>query len=118
MINGIFETIKTFEYTEVDEFGNCYYTQKAYDLGEKIFKVVQNCIDNFSLDKDYKFSIEQIPAEQAAVKMQQADKYLYPDKVILDLPLYGNQWIPLGIKATIAERTKICAAFDKFCNGG
>ena len=57
-------------------------------------------------------------AEQAAVKMQQADKYLYPDKVILDLPLYGNQWLPLGIKATVKERTKICAAFDKFCNGG
>lgn len=117
-INGVFETIKTFGYTENDDFGNCYYTQKAYDLGQKIFKVVQNCIDNFVLDKDYKVNIEQIPAEQAAVKMQQADKLLYPEKVVLDLPLYGNQWIPLGIKATVAERTKICAAFDKFCNGG
>jgi len=34
------------------------------------------------------------------------------------LPLRGNQWIPLGIKATIAERTRICAAFDSYCNGG
>lgn len=57
-------------------------------------------------------------AEQAAVKMQTADKYLYPNKVIEDLPLYGNQWIPLGIKASIAERTKICAAFDSYCSGG
>lgn len=57
-------------------------------------------------------------AEQAAVKMQMADKYLYPEKVIEDLPLYGNQWIPLGIKATIKERTRICAAFDAYCNGG
>lgn len=57
-------------------------------------------------------------AEQAAVKMQAADTYLYPDKVIKDLPLYGNQWIPLGIKTTIAERTRICAAFDSYCNGG
>lgn len=57
-------------------------------------------------------------AEQAAVKMQAADKYLYPNKVIEDLPLYGNQWIPLGIKATIKERTKICAAFDSYCSGG
>lgn len=118
MINGVFETIKTFGYTDVDEFGNCYYTNDAYILGEKIFKVIQTCIDNFALDKNYKISIEQIPAEQAAVKMQQADKYLYPDKVVLDLPLYGNQWIPLGIKATLAERTKICAAFDSYCNGG
>ena len=50
--------------------------------------------------------------------MQAADKYLYPDKVVEDLPLYGNQWIPLGIKATLQERTKICSAFDSYCNGG
>ena len=34
------------------------------------------------------------------------------------LPLRGNQWLPLGIKASIAERTKVCAAFDSYCNGG
>ena len=117
-VNGIFETMKTFDYTDVDAFGNCIYTSQAYDLGQKIFKVIQNCIDIFALDKNYKFNIEQIPAEQAAVKMQQADEYLYPTKVVKDLPLYGNQWIPLGIKTTIQERTKICAAFDNYCNGG
>lgn len=117
-VNGIFETMKTFGYTEVDDFGNYSYTDKAYDLGQRIFKVIQNCIDNFALDKDYKINIEQVPAEQAAVKLQKADEYLYPDQVVKDLPLYGNQWIPLGIKATIQERTKICAAFDSYCNGG
>ena len=117
-INGIYETMRTFGYTEVDEFGNTYYTEDAYILGRRIFNVIKTCIDNFSLDKDYKFNVEQVPAEQAAVKMQLADKYLYPEKVIEDLPLYGNQWIPLGIKATILERTKICAAFDSYCNGG
>lgn len=117
-VNGIFETMKTFGYTEIDDFGNYSYTDKAYDLGQRIFKVIQNCIDNFALDKDYKINIEQVPAEQAAVKLQKADEYLYPDQVVKDLPLYGNQWIPLGIKATIQERTKICAAFDSYCNGG
>lgn len=117
-VNGIFETMKTFGYTEVDDFGNYSYTDKAYDLGQRIFKVIQNCIDNFALDKDYKINIEQVPAEQAAVKLQKADEYLYPEQVVKDLPLYGNQWIPLGIKATIQERTKICAAFDSYCNGG
>ena len=117
-VNGIFETMKTFGYTEVDDFGNYSYTEQAYDLGQRIFKVIQNCIDNFALDKDYKINIEQVPAEQAAVKLQKADEYLYRDQVVKDLPLYGNQWIPLGIKATIQERTKICAAFDSYCNGG
>lgn len=117
-INGIYETMKTFGYVLNDEFGNTYYTDEAYALGRKIFNVIRNCINNFSLDKDYKFNIEQIPAEQAAAKMQTADKLLYPEKVVEDLPLYGNQWIPLGIKATVLERTKICAAFDSYCNGG
>ena len=117
-VNGIYEAIKTFGYIKHDEFGNIYYTEKAYSLGRRIFQVIRNCIDNFSLDKDYKFNIEQVPAEQAAAKMQAADKFLYPEQVVEDLPLYGNQWIPLGIKATILERTKICAAFDSYCNGG
>ena len=117
-INGIYEALKTFNYTKIDEFGNTYYLPEAYTLGRRIFNVIRNCIDNFSLDKDYKFNIEQVPAEQAAAKMQAADKFLYPELVVEDLPLYGNQWIPLGIKATILERTKICAAFDSYCNGG
>ena len=117
-INGIYEALKTFGYTKVDEFGNTFYLPEAYTLGRRIFNVIRNCIDNFSLDKDYKFNIEQVPAEQAAAKMQAADKFLYPELVVEDLPLYGNQWIPLGIKATILERTKICAAFDSYCNGG
>ena len=117
-INGIFETMKTFGYTYQDDFGNVYYKQEAYDFGKQIFEVIRNTINNFQLDKDYKINIEQVPAEQAAIKMQLADTYLYPAQVVKDLPLYGNQWIPLGIKATIAERTKICAAFDSYCNGG
>lgn len=117
-INGIYEAIKTFGYTYKDELGNTHYKDEAYDLGKKIFETIRACIDDFVEDKDYKVNIEQIPAEQAAVKLQTADKLLYPRKVVKDLPLYGNQWIPLGIKASIAERTKICAAFDSYCNGG
>lgn len=117
-INGIYEAIKTFGYTKTDKFGNTYYTDEAYALGRRIFNVIRNSIDNFALDKNYKFNIEQVPAEQAAAKMQAADKLLYPEQVVEDLPLYGNQWIPLGIKATVLERTKICAAFDSYCNGG
>ena len=44
-----------------DEFGNTYYTDEAFALGRRIFDVIRNCIDNFSLDKDYKFNIEQVP---------------------------------------------------------
>ena len=117
-INGIYETMKSFGYTTEDELGNVIYKDEAYEFGKKIFKVLKTTMEDFQLDKDYKLNLEQAPAEQAALKMQQADKLLYPEKVNLDLPLYGNQWIPLGIKTSIAERTKICAAFDSYCNGG
>ena len=56
--------------------------------------------------------------ETAAARMQKADEMLYPEKVVKDLPLYGNQFIPLGIKTTLQERVKIAAAFDNYCNGG
>ena len=60
-VNGIYEAVKTFGYLKTDEFGNTYYTDDAYVLGRRIFNVIRNCIDNFSLDKDYKFNIEQVP---------------------------------------------------------
>ena len=50
--------------------------------------------------------------------MQKADEMLYPDTVIKDLPLYGNQFIPLGIKTTLVERIRIASLFDSYCNGG
>ena len=60
-INGIYEAIKTFGYTKVDKFGNISYTDEAYSLGRRVFNVIRSCIDNFALDKDYKFNIEQVP---------------------------------------------------------
>jgi ribonucleoside-triphosphate reductase len=47
-----------------------------------------------------------------------ADKFFYPDTVVDDLPLYGNQFIPLGIKTTLTERVRIASLFDSYCNGG
>lgn len=43
---------------------------------------------------------------------------LYPDLVVDDLPTYGNQFIPLGIKTTLKERIRIASLFDSYCNGG
>lgn len=115
---GVYEAMKSFGYTKVDEFGNTFYTQEAFNFGRKIFEVIHNTKAQFGLDKDYMINVEAIPGEQCASKMQKADTMLYPDKVVDDLPLYGNQFIPLGIKTTLKERIRIAAAFDEFCNGG
>jgi ribonucleoside-triphosphate reductase len=115
---GIYETMKTFGYTKVDEIGNVYYTPEAEAFGKKIFDVIHNVKDIFGLDKDYKINCEAIPGETAAAKLMKKDKFFFGDKVIDDLPLYGNQFIPLGIKTTLAERVRIASLFDGFCNGG
>ena len=115
---GIYETMKTFGYITTDEFGNTFYKPEAYTFGEKIFKTIHNVQTEFGKDKNYMINIEAVPAEQAAAKMQLADEMFYPDTVVKDLPLYGNQFIPLGIKTTLQERVKIAAAFDSYCNGG
>ena len=115
---GIYEVMRKFGYVKQDEFGNHYYTKEADAFGKKIFDVITRGKEQFILDKNYKVSIEQIPGESCAAKLQAADEFLYPDKVIKDLPLYGNQFIPLGIKTTLKERIRIASLFDSYCNGG
>jgi ribonucleoside-triphosphate reductase len=97
-----------------------YYTKEASALGQTIFKTIREVADQFIADMgvDYHINTEQIPGEQAAAKLMKKDKFFYPDAQIFDLPLYGNQFIPLGIKTTLAERVRIAAEFDSYCNGG
>ena len=117
---GIYETMKKFGYVKKDEFGNNYYTDEALSFGKKIFEVMRATADKFIEEQgaDYMVNTEQIPGESAAAKLMRKDKFFYPNADIYDLPLYGNQFIPLGIKTTGQERVRIQSAFDKFCNGG
>ena len=117
---GIYETMKCFGYTREDEFGNTYYTDEAASFGEKIFKTMRAVADEFISETgaDYMINTEQIPGESAAAKLMKKDKFFYPNTNVYDLPLYGNQFIPLGIKTTLQERIRIQAMFDGFCNGG
>lgn len=117
---GIYETMKKFGYTYKDEFGNTYYDDKASEFGKKIFDTMRNTADEFIAENkcDYKVNTEQIPAESAAAKLMKKDKFFYPKAKIYDLPLYGNQFMPLGIQTTGQERVRVQALFDGYCNGG
>ena len=117
---GIYETMKRFGYTNIDELGNTFYTDAAAKFGKKIFETMRKVADNFIEENncDYKINTEQIPGETAAAKLMKKDKFFYPNASIYDLPLYGNQFVPLGIKTTLAERVRVQALFDNFCNGG
>ena len=112
--------MKAFGYTRKDEFGNTFYTDAAAAFGEKIFNTMRKTADAFiERNKcDYKINTEQIPGESAAAKLMKKDKFFYPDANIYDLPLYGNQFMPLGIQSTLQERVRVQALFDSYCNGG
>lgn len=117
---GIYETMKKFGYTRVDKFGDTYYTDKASAFGKKIFETMRKTADDFvkEYDCDYQINTEQIPGETAAAKLMRKDKFFYPKANIYNLPLYGNQFIPLGIKTTGQERVRIASEFDGYCSGG
>ena len=117
---GVYETMKKFGYTRVDEFGNTFYTDEALAFGQKIFETMRATADKFIKKNqcDYMINTEQIPGESAAAKLIKKDKFFYPNANIYDLPLYGNQFMPLGIKTTLQERIKVQAIFDRYCNGG
>lgn len=115
---GVYETMKTFGYTRTDEFGNTYYTEEAEKFGKKIFDAIHNVKNEFMKGVDYQVNCEQIPGETAAAKLMKKDKFFFPRNTVTDLPLYGNQFLPLGIKATLQERIRVASLFDGFCNGG
>lgn len=117
---GVYETMKKFGCTKTDEFGNVFYAEEASEFGKQIFDTMRKVADKFISDNhcDYMINTEQIPGESAAAKLMSKDKFFYPDSNIYDLPLYGNQFIPLGINTTLHERIRIQAMFDGFCNGG
>jgi len=117
---GIYETMKKFGFTYQDKLGNTYYTKEAEDLGREIFETIRKVADDFIKENncDYMINCEQIPGEQSAAKLMRKDKFFYPKANIYDLPLYGNQFMPLGIQTTLHERIRVQALFDSFCNGG
>lgn len=116
-IIGIYEALQKFGYTYTDEFGNTFYSDEGVKFAEEVLKLITEVKDTFTKDKDYSANVEEIPAERAAAVLMEKDRFFYPDEKY-ELPLYGNQWIPLGIKTTLQEKIRLSAILDKACSGG
>lgn len=118
-IIGIYETLQKFGLTQKDILGNTSYTEEGLQFAKDILKTINDVKEEFRKDEnvDYMINIEQIPGERAAAILMEKDKQLYPNERY-ELPLMGNQWIPLGVKCTLDEKIKLSAELDKACNGG
>ena len=114
-IIGIYECLQKYGMTYKDKLGYTYYTEDGIEFAKKIFDAIYEVIGEF--DFDYQFNIEQVPAERAASILMEKDRFFFPNETY-ELPLYGNQWIPLGIKTSIDEKIKLSAELDKACSGG
>lgn len=118
-IIGIYETLQKYRMVRKDELGYTYYTESGIEFAKSIFETINEVKQQFIEENeiDYSINIEQIPGERAASILMQKDKFFFP-KEKYELPLYGNQWIPLGVKTTLDEKIKLSAILDKACNGG
>ena len=112
-ILGLYETIDMFGLISTDEFGNKFYSDDGIEFATQILDLINEIKDNFECD--FTFNLEAIPAENCAGVICQADNLLFEqDKYFI----YGNQWIPLTEKCTIAEKCKLGNLFDSKCGGG
>lgn len=116
-IIGLYEALQKFGYTEVDAFGNTSYTDNGLEFAKHILKTINEVKNEFAKGKNYMINVEQIPGERAAAILMQKDKMFFPDEKY-ELPLYGNQWIPLGIKTSLNTKIKLSAELDNACGGG
>lgn len=116
-IIGVYEALQKFGYTYKDNFGYTFYSEEGLEFAKKILSVITEEKDKFSANKDYAINIEEIPAERAAAILMEKDRLFHPDQAY-ELPLYGNQWIPLGVKTTLNEKIRLSAILDRACSGG
>jgi ribonucleoside-triphosphate reductase len=116
-IIGIYETLDKYGFVEKDQFGYTKYTDDGVEFAKEILKTIHEVKDEFGKDKDYMINIEQIPGERAAVILKEKDRIFFPNEKY-ELPLYGNQWIPLGVKTSMSEKIKLSATLDDACSGG
>lgn len=118
-IIGIYETLQKFGYVAKDKLEYTEYTEKGFQFAEKILKIIHEEKDKFKEKNNisYMINIEAVPAESAAAKLMKKDKIFFPNE-IYELPLYANQWIPLGVKTSIKNKIEISARIDEACTGG
>lgn len=116
-IIGVFEMLEKYGMIEEDKLGNTLYTEEGLKWAEDVLQAINDFKTEWGKDKEYKTNVEQVPAERAASVLMEKDRLFFPEESYR-LPLYGNQWIPLGVKTTLDEKIRLSGILDKACGGG
>lgn len=105
---GIYEALQTLGYDIKSEEGMA--------VAEDILSFITNTTDECSDEHKAPCNVEQIPAENVAVKLAKKDRLLgYNDRY----DIYSNQYIPLkDNECDMFTRIKLVAKLDKYMSGG
>lgn len=116
---SVFEMAAYMGWTHTNDEGLVNYTEEGLKNTAEILAIINEIKEEFRKKEgiSYQLNVEQAPAERCAYILQEKDKLLYPDG-IYNLPLYGNQWIPLGEKTSLYNKMHASSALDKACSGG
>lgn len=90
-------------------------TEEGQKFVLEILGLLNKKIDQASKRFKSPHNVEQVPAENSAVKLVQKDRYLGID---VGVPFYSNQFIPLTANADMLERLELQGKFDNLFSGG
>lgn len=106
-LTGINEVVEVFGLNILEDSGQT--------LVRDILVTVNSTNDKMEFEFSTPHNCEQVPAENSAIKLAQADKML---GVQSDYEVYSNQFIPLVTKADLLDRIKLQGMFDSLMTGG
>ena len=111
-LNGVWEAAKHFGLAKQDEFGYWDYTEEGLEFAGAILDKINAIKDSYNFS--YSTNLEQVPAENAAIKIAKKNSLLYGSTDYIT----GNQWIALKDKATLQARIRAAGLLDSRCGGG
>lgn len=106
-INGLYEAIQILGKDIVEDSG--------LELAKKVIDTINSTNDKLQKQYQTAFNAEQVPSENASIKLAKKDKLLGYD---IGVPFYANQWIPLITKADVLDRIRISGELDSKMSGG
>lgn len=103
-------------YEALQILGHDIKTPEGEELAEDILKFILETTDKCSEEQKAPCNVEQIPAENVAVKLAKKDRLLgYNDRY----DIYSNQYVPLKDNdCDMFTRIRLVAKLDKYMSGG
>lgn len=103
-------------YEALEILGYDIRTEAGTEFAREILQFINDVTDEASLEQKAACNVEQIPAENVAVKLAKKDRMLgYNDKY----DIYSNQYLPLkDQESDMFSRIKLVAELDKYMSGG